>query len=578
MNEMPSENVGANDAGFVLPDFRSEVAELSPALMVELNAKQSSARDVGEDSVADRIPKGRRNTFLASLAGTMRKRGMSQEAIEAALLKENERCDPPLSDSEVLAIARSISRYPAGSPARRAAPSPRWPDPPGAEAFQGLAGDIARTISPHSEADPVALLIQGMAAFGSAVGHTPYFQTEADYHYLNLFCTIVGKTSKGRKGTSWKHIMRLFERVEPTWASGRVVSGLSSGEGLIWAVRDPVIKGDKVIDDGEPDKRLLVLESEFASVLQMIQREGNTLSPTIRQAWDSVILHILTKKSPATATDPHVSIVGHITAEELKRHLNVTERANGFANRFLWFLVKRSNILPEGGRVPDADFERLVRDISFAVPFARRIGRMPRSDSARKLWADIYRELSEGSTGLFGAVTSRAEAQVVRLSCLYALLDRSGLVDQPHLEAALALWKYSADSVRYIFGDALGDPPADELLQELRRVAPGGLSRTDISVFFGRHKGADEIGRILTSLAERGLAQPREERTEGRPVERWFATQPGEKSEVSEETPPPLVISHTSPISPEESVPEESSPISLTSHPKTASSVQDEEM
>jgi hypothetical protein len=58
------------------------------------------------------IPQGERNATLAALAGAMRRRGASQEAITAALQAENQRrCDPPLPDGEVVGIAASISRY-----------------------------------------------------------------------------------------------------------------------------------------------------------------------------------------------------------------------------------------------------------------------------------------------------------------------------------------------------------------------------------------------------------------------------------------------------------------------------------
>ena len=58
------------------------------------------------------IETGNRNSTLLSLAGTMQKRGMSHEAIKAALLKENqERCAPPLDENEVLRIVDSIERY-----------------------------------------------------------------------------------------------------------------------------------------------------------------------------------------------------------------------------------------------------------------------------------------------------------------------------------------------------------------------------------------------------------------------------------------------------------------------------------
>ena len=141
--------------------------------------------------------------------------------------------------------------------------------------------------------------------------------------------------------------------MDDSWVSSRVQSGLSSGEGLIWAVRDPIEKQkpvrekghgvdyETVIEDhGVDDKRLLVVESEFANTLKVIKREGNTLSPTVRQAWDSGILNTMTKNSPAKATDAHVSILGHITSHELR--FGGTEAQNGFANRFLIACAKRS--------------------------------------------------------------------------------------------------------------------------------------------------------------------------------------------------------------------------------------------
>jgi hypothetical protein len=58
------------------------------------------------------IPEGRRNSVLTSMAGTMRRRGFSSEAIRAALAVENEgRCDPPLPDPDIVVIAQSVSRY-----------------------------------------------------------------------------------------------------------------------------------------------------------------------------------------------------------------------------------------------------------------------------------------------------------------------------------------------------------------------------------------------------------------------------------------------------------------------------------
>ncbi len=54
-------------------------------------------------------------------------------------------------------------------------PARPWPGPLATEALRGLAGEIVRVIEPHSEADPAALLIQFLTAFGNAVGSRPHF-------------------------------------------------------------------------------------------------------------------------------------------------------------------------------------------------------------------------------------------------------------------------------------------------------------------------------------------------------------------------------------------------------------------
>jgi archaellum biogenesis ATPase FlaH len=65
----------------------------------------------------DRIYQGHRNSTLTSLAGTMRRKGMSEEAIRAGLLKQNElMCCPPLSEDEIKAIASSVAKYEPGDP------------------------------------------------------------------------------------------------------------------------------------------------------------------------------------------------------------------------------------------------------------------------------------------------------------------------------------------------------------------------------------------------------------------------------------------------------------------------------
>ncbi len=413
---------------------------------------------------------------------------------------------------------------------RRVAPIPareeRWPVLAEA-ALHGLAGRIVRTIEPHTEADSVAILVQALVAIGSLFGHGPHHLAEADRHGASLFAVLVGKTSKGRKGSSWGHIRRLVEEVcrnGPPVGPSPLKSGLSTGEGLIWAVRDAIVEQrsdgeEQIREEGVADKRLLVIEGEFARVLRVANRDGNILSNILRLVWDVAPLEILTRTDPVTATDAHIAILGHITADELLRRMGESEAANGYANRFLWALVRRSKYLPDGGALRDEDRMALVVEVHDVVIWALGLGdfRLRRDERARELWHEIYPRLSDGRPGLLGAVTGRAEAQALRLSVLYALLDRSKVIREEHLQAALAVWSYCADSAEIIFGDATGDPIADELLAELRRRTDG-MTRTDVQGMAGRHVPAARLNRAIEDLVATGRIRVEERRTGGRPA------------------------------------------------------------
>lgn len=391
-----------------------------------------------------------------------------------------------------------------------------WPETLGEAAYAGLAGEVVRMIEPHTEADSVALLVQFLAAFGSVVGRGPHYQVEGDQHHANLFAVLVGESAKARKGTSWGRIRQLFELLDDPWSSSCVHSGLSSGEGLIWAVRDPSSEDDAGIDD----KRLLVQESEFGNVLRVVTREGNTLSRVIRDAWDRGSLKTMTKNSPASATGAHVSIVGHITADELRRYLDRTEAANGFANRFIFICVRRARLLPHGGTLDKRDMMPIARRLAEAVGAARRLEQISMDPGASMIWESVYAALSEGKPGLTGCIVGRAEAQVIRLATIYAMLDGSSLVHVHHLEAAIALWEYAEASAAFVFGQTLGDPIADQIMTALQ-AAPDGMTRTAISALLGRNRSAMQIGNALELLKRAGSVVMETEDTNGRTAERW---------------------------------------------------------
>jgi DNA-binding transcriptional ArsR family regulator len=348
---------------------------------------------------------------------------------------------------------------------------------------------------------------------------------------------ITGRSAASRKGTSWSEVLRFIGPADPVWRDNRILAGLSSGEGLIHAVRDPVWSkepvrnkdkeiiryNDVIIDHGVEDKRLLALETEFGRSLKAMAREGNTLSAVIRQAYDGFTLGTITK-SPHRATNTHVSIVGHITFGELKVLLQEVDAINGFANRFLWVAVRRSRFLPFGGAVPDAVVASLRERLRRTIEWAKDAEDVHWTDHARELWQDAYPDLTRERPGILGSILSRAEAHTLRLALIYALLDQSRELELPHFEAALAVWRFAERSAAYIFGDSLGDPNADRILAALRET-PQGLTRTEIRrKVFNDHVTAAKVRQALSLLLSAGLVHERREETGGAPAHRYFAT------------------------------------------------------
>jgi hypothetical protein len=406
----------------------------------------------------------------------------------------------------------------------RILPRAEWPTMSNA-AYHGLAGEIVRAIEPKTESDPVAILGQFLAWFGSAVGRGPYYLVEADRHFSILNLLLVGDTSKSRKGTSASRVREIFEGADAEWVSNCIATGLSTGEGLIHRIRDPLLHEGTVVDPGIEDKRLLVLETEFVGVLAVMRRHGNNLSRVLRDLWDAKTVHTLTRKAPLHATDPHVSIVGHITAEELRKSLDRVSMANGFANRFVFLLVRRNKALPHGGEIDDKVLKELATRPRQAIGVARKLSRVRMAPDAHEAWEQVYGALSEGRPGMLGAILGRAEAQTIRLALFYALLDGEDRIRADHLTAALAVWRYCEESVLYIFGAAFGDSTDERILLELKRAGAAGLTRTNIRDLFGRHVRAFEIEAALRQLVAAGKAQQKTgPSTGGRRCEVWAAT------------------------------------------------------
>jgi hypothetical protein len=241
-----------------LPDYLCDLL-LAPPQAARQSPRSSTAasrdnllrRAQGYIAKADSATEGKRNHSAFSLAGHLAAfedggDRLTEGEVLALMSPWNLRNCPPLDEAE---LGRAVgSAMVNGTPrAMKQGDSPRglpdlrpehekqkrsddpWPEPLKDEAYYGLVGDIVRTIEPHSEADPAALLVQTLVAVGNVIGRNAHFRAESDLHFTNLFTCLVGQTSKGRKGSSWGHVGRLLSMVDETWRKEHVVNGLSSG-------------------------------------------------------------------------------------------------------------------------------------------------------------------------------------------------------------------------------------------------------------------------------------------------------------------------------------------------------------
>jgi hypothetical protein len=385
-----------------------------------------------------------------------------------------------------------------------------------------------KLVEPYSEADPAALLFEFLTMFGASVGRGPHARADAARHGAHFYVCLVGKTSRGRKGSAHARVKEAVQLVDALFVSTRVVSGLGSGEVVVQRVSDGRKKGKKILGR-VADKRLLVDEPEFARILKVSQRDGSTLSPVLRTAWDAnERLECTSKSAPDVATGAQVCVVAHVTRTELRRGLIETEAFNGFTNRFMFILVRRSKKLPEGADVPREALEAFAARVRERIEFVKLLGGrvLKRTPEAAAIWDRIYRAVPDDGDGLFDAATARAEAQMLRLSVAYALLDGCAEIRPEHVIAALAAWLYAQDSARCIFGESAGDPIADRLLEALVAAGEVGLDFEAQRDYFSRNIDKERLDIAREELERRGVIATSSEPTKGRPriVTRYVGT------------------------------------------------------
>jgi hypothetical protein len=385
-----------------------------------------------------------------------------------------------------------------------------WPVLSGA-ALYGLAGEIVDAIAPNTEAAPAAMLLTLLAAFGNAAGPESRAMVLADEHPARLFVALVGETASGAKGTSFASVSPILRAADDVWFSAARIGGFVSGEAIVAR-----LGGYLRSNDSEPvEKRAFVIEPEFARLLVVNARDGSTTSMVLRGAWDEGRLQSVRAKEQRLAEGAHLSLLGHVTPDELRAKMPEADFTNGFANRVLLACVKRARRIPSPTPLEPALISTFAKRLRAAMDFARERRVLFRTEDAEMVWAELYHGEPDRD-GIAGAMTARAAPQRLRLSVAYALLDESPVIRPEHVLAAEAVWRYCADSVEHLFGGLRGDAAQDRLLQALRNAHPAGLDGAEQHASFGRNVKAERLEIARLALERRNLVRTERETTGGR--------------------------------------------------------------
>ncbi|ODU09099.1 MAG: hypothetical protein ABS84_09880 [Rubrivivax sp. SCN 71-131] len=361
----------------------------------------------------------------------------------------------------------------------------------------GLIGDVARAGSEGTETNAVAIAANFMAYLSCAVGRGVYLPIGNTRHHARLFCLHIGRSGRGRKGDAVSLVLRIdqaLREMNEAFAPQVHRGGLSTREGLVALMHDGYRQGRQDVAAIE-DKRLWVVESEFANVLHQGRRDGNTLSAALRDCWDGVDLKPATKSNRLYASDPHVCLSGAISPSELTGLMSARDLTNGFANRFLMIWAERSRMLPFPKETPQAVVEHLARRTLEVLAFVhadrhdeREHLRMELSPQAQWRYAQLYRgELNDDvGDGTVGSLLERRAPMLLRLAMLMALTDLQTRIDASHIDAAMAWIRHATASVRFVFVSAAEEAKQAQVLELSSRVLAflrerGQVSRSQIS-------------------------------------------------------------------------------------------------
>ncbi|MFC1507968.1 hypothetical protein ACFL5R_01925 [Pseudomonadota bacterium] len=391
--------------------------------------------------------------------------------------------------------------------------------------FYGVLGSAAQVLCDGYRALPSFVALSLMARICASIykGNVKVVNGEQETE-LRMNALLVMKTGGG-KGLGEGRAELLIERSGllsqldedeiPLFATVHE-GGLSTTEGIVADLRDESTDKNGDIIPGVNDKRRVYLEEEFANIFSKTQSSNSNLSATIRRLFDGGSLSPLIKHDRISCTDPHVSIIGHITPKEFLEKLTSNDLYNGFSNRFITLMGIPKPVIAFPTKLDKEAISHLSEELVSAVKWCNAEERqLTMSDCFKELWEVEVVRISElgASDSLEATLMVRAPHYAIMISGLFAALDKTCTMEEKHLRAALAWIDHWHDSVRYLFNTEreameaerrreISDAVLAAITTVISETRTNEVRRTDLSKFLGKRYTSKQVTTALQDLQE----------------------------------------------------------------------------
>jgi hypothetical protein len=483
---------------------------LAPAWVVELMRDDGHGRKgKGSRGCAaplrdgEKIRELKRNTTLASLAGTMRRRGFGENAILEALMIENEeRCDPPLEETEVRGIARSVAgRYApftgiavggGTGPAARGYRPPKPYQPFPVDALPAPLAEYVREGALALGCDAAYLALPVLAVAASTIGNTRKIRLKPTWEEPCVVWTALIADSGTLKSPAGdkavQHLYRVQKRLRDKYKkemaaykeAKKKAKDAEGGNLPEEPVLQRVVCSDVTIEKlaeilEDNDRGTLVTRDELAGWLGSFGRyksKGGTDLPNwleMHRAGPIIVDRKTGERKHYFVPHAAVCVCGSIQPGVLARAMTAEFFEAGLVARLLMAkpkaLRKRWTELVISEDAEKA-YHQLLDDLlklmfttdsqKERVPVVLRL-----APEAKKLWVEFYNawaQVQVEAEGELAAAYAKLEGYAARLALLHHVVTYVGLgkddcreIGPESVEAGVRLARWFADEARRIY-------------------------------------------------------------------------------------------------------------------------------